>query len=190
MAISGRTLETLVDCLEYPVPATASHARQAAAALATLHPEVTCALWDLAVFLEQAAPGEPEERYTTLFDMNPVCTLHVGYHVFGDTYPRGEFLAALGAELRQAGVSTNGDLPDFLPTVLRLLARLGEPEDRRALRQHALLPALQRMGASLAASQDPWSRLLRALPAALAEDGDVLEAPTPPASARAALGAR
>jgi hypothetical protein len=46
------------------------------------------------------------------------------------------------------------------------------------------------MGASLAASRDPWSRLLRALPAALAEEGDVLEAPTPPASARAALGPR
>jgi nitrate reductase delta subunit len=114
-----------------------------------------------------------------------VCTLHVGYHVFGDTYPRGEFLAALGAELRQAGVSTNGDLPDFLPTVLRLLARLEEPEGRQALRQHALLPALQRMRTALVASQDPWSRLLRALPGALAEEGDVLEEPPSPDAARA-----
>ena len=43
MAISGRTLETLVDCLEYPVPATASHARPPSAAPASLHPAATCA---------------------------------------------------------------------------------------------------------------------------------------------------
>ena len=177
MALDRRTLDLLVDCLEYPETATASRAREAASALASSEPALAGALWDLAVFLERAPAGEPEERYTALFDMNPVCTLHVGYHVFGDTYPRGEFLAAMSAELRHAGVSTNGELPDFLPTLLRLLGRLEEPESSRALRQHALLPALQRMGEALAESKDPWSRLLHTLPEALAEAGDALDTP-------------
>jgi nitrate reductase delta subunit len=184
MGLDRRALDLLVDCLEYPGPDTAARARRAAADLAPLHPELAGPLWDLAVFLERAPSGEPEERYTALFDMNPVCTLHVGYHLFGDTYPRGEFLAGLGAELRRAGVPVNGDLPDFLPTVLRLLGRLDDPESRRALRQGALLPALGRMGRALEPSKDPWSHLLRALPGALAEEGDAPQEPLRAAATR------
>ena len=172
MAIDPVVLDLVASCLEYPDPGTAARARAAASGLASSEAELTSALFALAVFLERSEPGEAEERYTGLFDMNPVCTLHVGYHVFGDTYPRGELLAGLATELREAGVATNGDLPDFLPTVLRLLGRLQRDEDRRSLRELALAPALARMGASLAESQDPWSRLLRALPEALAEEGD------------------
>jgi nitrate reductase delta subunit len=169
MAIDASILDLLASCLEYPDPDAAARARAAASGLASAEPELSAALFGLAVFLERSEPGEAEERYTALFDMNPVCTLHVGYHVFGDTYPRGEFLAALAAELRHAGVATNGDLPDFLPTVLRLAGRLERDEDRRSLRELALVPALTRMRASLAQSKDPWSRLLRALPEALTE---------------------
>ena len=35
------------------------------------------------------------ELYTVTFDLNPVCTLDVGYHVFGESYKRGAFLAGL-----------------------------------------------------------------------------------------------
>lgn len=190
MGLDRSTLDLLADCLEYPGPDTAARARQAAAGVASFHPGLASPLWGLAVFLERAPLGEPEERYTALFDMNPVCTLHVGYHLFGDTYPRGEFLAGLGAELRRAGVSTNGDLPDFLPTVLRLLDRLHDAEDRRALQEAALLPALDRMRAALAESKDSWSHVLRALPEALAEEGDAPEQPLPPLPPRLDLDPR
>jgi len=189
MAIDASFLDLLASCLEYPDPEAAARARAAASGLASREPELSTALFGLAVFLERSEPGEAEERYTALFDMNPVCTLHVGYHVFGDSYPRGELLAALLAELRAAGIPTNGELPDFLPTLLRLLGRLADGEDRRSLRQLALVPALRRMRDLLAASKDPWSRLLRALPAALAEEGDPVEAPHLEVAAEA-LGCR
>jgi nitrate reductase delta subunit len=172
MTLDQRTFDLLGDCLRYPVAGTATRAREAAAALAPSQPALAAALWGLAVYLERAPEGEPEERYTMLFDLQPVCTLHVGYHVFGDTYPRGELLAGLGAELRQAGISTHGDLPDFLPTVFRLLGRL-DPEDARLLSEIALLPALRKMAAALADSKDPWSRILHTLPEVLAEEGDL-----------------
>lgn len=166
------TLDAVACCLEYPAPHTARQARLGATALASDHPLLSAALWNLAVYLERDVAHESEERYTALFDVSPVCTLHVGYHVFGDTYPRGEFLAALSAELRQAGVSTDGDLPDFLPTLLRLLQRLTDPEDQRSLRELALLPAVRRMGEALAESKDPWSRIVCALPEILGGVGD------------------
>lgn len=165
------TLEAIACCLEYPVDHTPRQARGGAHALASDHPQLSAALWSLAVQLEQGA-HEAEERYTAIFDVNPLCTLHVGYHVFGDTYPRGEFLAALCAELRRAGVPTNGDLPDFLPTLLRLLERIRDPEDQDSLRRLALLPAVRRMGAALAESKDPWSGIIRALPEVLADAED------------------
>ena len=187
MLVPG-TLDALACCLEYPGAHTARQARLGANALASDYPRLSAALWSLAVYLERTPPGRAEERYTALFDVNPVCTLHVGYHVFGDTYPRGEFLAALCAELRNAGVPTNGDLPDFLPTLLRLLDRLAEPEDRRSLRQIALLPAVRRMAEALAASKDPWSGILRALPEVLTEGADGLGDPRAAAGPEAEAG--
>ena len=173
MAIDTVLLPQLAGCLEYPEPRSATWARTAASSLASLQPELSSALFALAVFLESSEAGEAEERYTALFDMNPVCTLHVGYHVFGDSYPRGEFLASLASELQRREVETKGELADFLPTVLRLLGRIEDGEDRRLLRELALLPALQAMSLSLVESQDPWSRVLRAMPGALVEAGDV-----------------
>jgi len=122
------TLELVAACLEYPCAETPVLARRAAERTAGDHIALARALWDLAVWLERAPLGEAEERYTALFDLDPVCTLHVGYQVFGDTYPRGAFIANMARELRQAGVGRGSDLPDFLPVVLRLLAVTGADE--------------------------------------------------------------
>lgn len=176
MPIASDVLDEIAGCLEYPEPATAERARLAAGALASFHPAISSALWHLAVHLEQARHGEAEERYTTLFDVSPVCTLHVGYHLFGESYARGELLAGLAGELRPAGLSSDGDLPDFVPVLLRLLGRLGA-EDARLLREGALVPGLRKMAEAVAEASDPWSRLVCALAEGLAEPGDVIEAP-------------
>lgn len=107
------------------------------------------------------------ERYTVLFDMSPVCTLAVGYHVFGETYARGEFLAGLTGELRRHGVSAGTELPDYLPVLLRLLGRMQDAEDRQLLLSVALLPALDKMQQQLETASDPWSEVLRVLPEVL-----------------------
>lgn len=157
------TLDLVARCLEYPGPGTARAARIAAERATADEPGLAHALWHLAVGLETAPLGEAEERYSALFDLNPVCTLHVGYHVFGDSYPRGAFIAGLARELRQAGVEWKHDLPDFLPTVLRLMARLPE-EDASVLAERILRPALAKMAKALEGSSSPWSKLLAALP--------------------------
>lgn len=173
--LDPRTLDLVADCLEYPGRDTAARARRAAEEAASDHVELSRALWDLAVALEQAPLSEAEERYTALFDLDPVCTLHVGYHLFGETYARGEFLAGLGAELRQAGLSPGAELPDFLPTTLRLLGRLGA-EDRHEFLEAALVPGLGRMADALRDSHSPWTLLVKALPAVLAPRADGLTA--------------
>lgn len=162
------TCDPLARCLEYPSEHTPSAARAAAERLAGDHPALARSLWELAVWLETTPSGEARERYTGLFDLNPVCTLNVGYHLFGDTYARGELLAGLAGELRRAGLASD-DLPDFLPTLLRLLPRLDDAEDRGLLAALLLRPALERMVRELSDSTSPWGALLGALPAWLGE---------------------
>ena len=165
------TLDLVAACLEYPSAGTAALARRAAERTAGDHIALARALWDLAVWLETAPVGQAEERYTALFDLDPVCTLHVGYQVFGDTYPRGAFIANLARELRQAGVSRGDDLPDFLPVVLRLLGAIG-PDEAEPLLSIVVRPALDKMSQALSGSRSPWSDVIRALPELLGDVGD------------------
>jgi nitrate reductase delta subunit len=193
MAIDRETLDLVAACLDYPRRITPSLARRAAERLAGDHIELARAFWELAVWLETSPLGEAEERYTTLFDLQPVCTLHAGYQVFGDTYQRGEVLAGLAGELKRADVGVGEELPDFVPTLLRLSARLGD-EDRRALAETLLLPALFKIVEALEASQGPWCSILRALPPVILEhsgaDANALLPPPPLKSpAEAALHA-
>jgi nitrate reductase delta subunit len=172
--LDRETLDLLARCLEYPASDTPALARCAAERAASDHIALARALWDLAVWLETTPAGEAEERYTALFDLTPVCSLHVGYQVFGDTYPRGAFIAGLSGELRRSGLTASG-LPDELPTVLRLLGRLPDPEDAATLLQLAVLPALKKMSEALAESSNPWGGVISALPELLSEAGPLPE---------------
>lgn len=167
---SGEILELAAAALEYPDDRSASRVREGLERIGSSCPEMSNALARLAAWLDSAAPGVAEERYTSLFDLSPVCTLHAGYHVFGETYQRGALLAGLVEELRKAEVSERGELSDFLPTLLRLLPRQSE-EDRATLVDYVLLPALVRMNVALEGSTSPWADVLRALPKTLAPLG-------------------
>ncbi len=43
-----------------------------------------------------------EELYTRTFDLNPVCALEIGWHLFGEDYERGAFLVRMRDQLRRA----------------------------------------------------------------------------------------
>jgi nitrate reductase delta subunit len=167
---SSEFLELVATALEYPDNRSASRVVSGVEPLSASSPGMSQAFERLAAWLDSAAPGEAEERYTSLFDLSPVCTLHAGYHVFGETYQRGALLAGLVQELRKAGVSERGELPDFLPTLLRLLPRQSR-ENRATLVDYVLLPALARMRTALEGSTSPWADILRELPKTLAPLG-------------------
>ncbi|MBK9064420.1 MAG: hypothetical protein IPL89_14690 [Acidobacteria bacterium] len=174
-----RTLGHVAAALAYPGPSSAGRALEAAAEMDRVDPDMAAALGRLAGWLSQAPAGAAEERYSGLFDLSPVCTLHVGYHLFGEAYQRGALLAGLAAEMRKAGVPQEGDLPDCLPAVLRLLAALPPGEDRETLVDALLLPALTRMTDAVKDVDSPWADILRALPALLAPHGGGAALPPP-----------
>jgi nitrate reductase delta subunit len=101
-----------------------------------------------------AAPAALRERYVATFDLDPSCTLEMGWHLFGDRPERGQFLAALRANLAGAGVAEGGNLPDHLPTLLRLLVR--QDASARSALAAAILPAATAVLERLQAQNSPF----------------------------------
>lgn len=116
----------------------------------------------LMLFLDEIGPMSPdaiEELYTITFDLNPVVTLDLGWHLYGEAYERGRLMAQLRAMLMRAGLEENGELPDHLSSVLRLLPRLPEG-DGVVFANSVVLPALEKMSAALEGGVNPFRHLL------------------------------
>ena len=108
-----------------------------------------------------------QELFTQTFDMNPLCALEVGWHLFGEDYERGAFLVRMRQSLRDLGIDEAGELPDHLAAMLQLAARPAEA-DAGILVANALLPATAKMLENLQASASPFHPVVGAIRTALA----------------------
>jgi nitrate reductase molybdenum cofactor assembly chaperone len=108
-----------------------------------------------------------QELYTQTFDLNPVCTLDIGYHLFGENYKRGELLARLRETEAPYELGQTNQLPDHLPVLLRLLAKLDDEELRMALTCEILIPALGKMLEALRQTRNPYRDLIEVIANAL-----------------------
>lgn len=71
--------------------------------------------------------GDWEELYTRTLDLNPPAAPYIGYQNWGDSYQRGSFLSMLNRAMEAHQIDTEGELPDHLIPVLRLMERLEDP---------------------------------------------------------------
>ncbi len=174
--------DRLADALSYPGGDFAANVGACRAALALHAPR---AAQEVAAFQQATGAmtiGALQELYTSTFDLDAHTTLDVGWHVFGESYDRGSFLATLRADLRAAGVAETSDLPDHLTQLLRLIARSAPvPAGEFA---SLVSPALDQVAPLLEAARNPYVHLLRAVSAALAMapsagGGDEASARTP-----------
>jgi nitrate reductase delta subunit len=127
-----------------------THLRQFSAAIASLSVE------------------ELEELYTRTFDINPISSLDIGWHLFGETYDRGTFLVQMRALLRRCGVEESAELPDHLTHVLLALGRMPQDEAAAFISTH-LLKALDKMMEGFAGKQNPYEHMLAATHLLVAE---------------------
>jgi len=165
MTVFAGLLESTAIALEYPREKTAAEltARLPLGGESAAQRGLEEALGALTDWLKTVDLGAAEERYTQLFDLKPVCTLHVGYQLFGDNYVRGELLAGLAGELREAGIEYGHDIPDFLPILLRFIARAPQDDDLATLVHVIVRPGLQKISEALAESEGAYPPLLSAL---------------------------
>ncbi|HEX5809866.1 MAG TPA: nitrate reductase molybdenum cofactor assembly chaperone [Anaerolineales bacterium] len=153
--------------LEYPTAAVAQQAEQCLEQLKPVHPEAAEAFERFACAMGQYSLEQIQELYTTTFDMQPVCYPYVGYHLFGESYKRGAFMARLNEAYRTFGYSAGEELPDHMSTILRFLgldAANRQGEFCRSLVDEGLVPALGKMLQTFGSqSENPYHALLSAL---------------------------
>lgn len=116
--------------------------------------------------LDGCSRTDLEERFCRTFDLNPVCALEVGWHLFGEDYKRGALLVRVRQDLAEVGIEEREELADHLIHILPLLGRL-EPERADALAKVAVLPAIGKMRESLVQQDNEYRYLLAAVERAL-----------------------
>ncbi len=153
---------------------------QLAAAFGYPHEDYLAVLERCRAGLEQAAPQaaaalsrfkdelracsleEVQELYVRTFELNPVCALEIGWHLFGENYERGEFLVKLRQELRRFQIPESRELPDHVTHLLPLLGRLPAPE-AAAFAREFLVPVLGKIQEALERAASPFRYLAEAV---------------------------
>lgn len=135
-------------------------------------------LTNFMVGIENFSLSDLQELYTRTFDLNPVCALEIGYHLFGENYKRGEFLANLRETEAPFQLGQDKQLPDYMPVLLRLITKLDDEELRTALIVDCMAPAIDKMIASLKDGENPYRYLLETVQLKLRSEKGVNVPPT------------
>ncbi len=110
-----------------------------------------------------------QELFIQTFDLSPMCSLEMGWHLFGENYDRGLLLVKIRQLLRGHGVEEGAELPDHITYALRLVPRM-EAAEAEYFVEAVVLPALQKMLAALHGKNNPYEHVLLAANQLLAAD--------------------
>lgn len=147
MTTKTRILGLFADLLEYPrsdldIAATARECREL---VAEESPEAAALLDEFVAFAERTPRDTIEEIFSATFDLNASCHPYVGYHMFGESYPRSLFMLELKERFRSQDFDQGIELPDHVGVLLRFLSVCGDPELRDEIARDAVLPTLDPM---------------------------------------------
>ncbi len=150
--------EALAGVLSYPVAGyhqrvqTLAHELRAAGAGESLDA--------FADYVAEHSVSQLQELFIQTFDLNPVCSLEVGWQLFGENYDRGAFLVKMRQELRRYRIDESRELPDHLTHALLLLGRM-EVSRAADFATACVLPALEKMLAALRDKHNPYESVLK-----------------------------
>ncbi|MFQ5748840.1 MAG: nitrate reductase molybdenum cofactor assembly chaperone [Planctomycetota bacterium] len=154
--------DALARLLEYPSEGFEEGVQEWSSQVAGACPGAEGPLDRFAKFAVGPDTGTLQEFFTRTFEINPACTLEVGWQLFGENYNRGEFLVRMRQILKNAGVPETSELPDHLTQVLRALGRM-EPRQAAALADESAIPAVKKMAVNLAVNENPYEGVLDAV---------------------------
>ncbi len=158
---SAGILERLADFLDYPGLELALRVKEAIRFVPALHEEGSTLLKEFSTFVQSNPISRLEEIYTYTFDLQPVCCLYVGHHLFGEGHRRGLFMAGLKEHYDSYGFSSGHELPDHLGVVLRFISKR-EAEEWEMV-QECVIPALKKMIENFKEGFNPYVSVLKFL---------------------------
>ena len=164
--------DKLADLLVYPVEGYERRFDEALEALETGGPGSAAGgpaekLAPLARLIGSVSLEDLEELYTRTFDINPACTLEIGWQLYGEDYNRGSFLVRMRELMRELGVEESTELPDHLMHILPVLGRL-QPADAADFSHRFVQPALDKMLEAFADRENPYRGAVEAIQEQLA----------------------
>lgn len=145
--------------LSYPGAGYRRHADECLLALRNTPAEAHAEFQKFHAGIAGLSNEEVQELFTRTFDLNPLCTLEIGWQLYGEDYQRGEFLVKMREHLREYGVEESGELPDHLSHALALLAKLEEAEAQEFAAGY-VLPALDKMRTAWKENRNAFAALL------------------------------
>ena len=114
---------------------------------------------------------EVAEHYVDTFDSQRRCALYLSYYIAGDTRLRGSAILGFRELANAVGFERSKDeLDDYLPLLLELSAKSGDPLVWELLASHR--EGIEVMRSALDRAKSPYLHLLNALAATLPEISD------------------
>ena len=149
------TLKAWADLLRYPDEAGVEPLRSGLRAIGAAAPQLEARLSPISRFVEERPGTDLEELFTRTFDSNAERALEVGWHLHGENYARGAFMARMRQLLRDHGIEESAELPDHVSHVLQVIARAKEPL-AEALAQDVVQPALAKIVDGFSDEANPY----------------------------------
>jgi nitrate reductase assembly molybdenum cofactor insertion protein NarJ len=145
MTLSNPVYPLFAPLFRYPSEKLGNQARLVLNAIQTSYTEAAESLRKFEEFVHRTPLDTMEEIYTKTFHIQAICYLDLGYVIFGEDYKRGEFLAHMKREQREAGNDCGTDLPDNLSNILTLMPLLADKELIEELSLMIMVPGLRKM---------------------------------------------
>lgn len=152
----------LAALFEYPGEGYRERVRTCAAAMVIEQPEAASLYEQFRGEIDGLSTDELQELFTRTFDLDPACTLEIGWQLYDEDYRRGEFLVQMRQGLREKGLPESTELPDHLTHALALLGRL-EPDEAPEFAGRFLLPALDKMLAAWKKNRNAYAALVESV---------------------------
>ncbi len=105
------------------------------------------------------------EIYTRTFDLAPSCPPYIGYHLFEDSYKRGEFLVRLKEVYKNSSFELDErELPDHISLILKFISFKGfDGENVKVIIEEGLIPSLEKMKICFKKGENPYEALIESL---------------------------
>ncbi|MBI4446647.1 MAG: nitrate reductase molybdenum cofactor assembly chaperone [Acidobacteria bacterium] len=153
--------DQLAALFSYPTATYLQHAEQTARLFSPLKGEIVTLLEEFNRQVQSLSLEKIQELFTATFDLNPVASLEIGWHLHGENYERGRFMVEMREQLRRLGVEEKTELPDHLTHVLPMAGRMPYREVPLFL-DSSVLPGLAKIQAALKEKDNLFEPLLRA----------------------------
>lgn len=157
---SRQLCQLFADILDYPDGALRGAAKNCAEQLENTAPGITGPVRSFADFVNSRSLESLEELYTQTFDVTPATSLYLGYHLFGETPKRSEFLIKLTEAYESHSFSSGIELADHLGVILRFLSVAEDPEFALPLLEEGILPTLGKTEKELQKNENQYAMVI------------------------------